>query len=116
MDKVIFSRVEDGTDLILSLSFAEGTEFGVDGFIIQRTPSLEKFLDPHERGASIDWTDEDIIILVTRVELSKNIIKIDSQENQYEFDISGLSEKDINDIKAILKKMNFDDSFELELD
>ena len=115
MDKVNFSSVEYGADLILSLSFDEGTEFGVEGFIIQRDMLFEHLLDPGERGPCIDWTDDDIEILVKRVELSKNTIKIDTQESKYEFDISRLSEKDVKDIKAVLKKMNFDDCFELEL-
>ena len=115
MDKVIFTTVEDNKDLVLSLSFAEGTEFGIDGFIIQRTPSLEYILKPHERGASIDWTDDDKIILVTKVELFKDVIKIYSPVRNYEFDISDLDEEEMTGIVNILRKMNFDDSFKFEI-
>ena len=115
MDKVNFTTIEDGTDLVLSFSFDEETEFGIDGFIMERTPKLEYALQPHERGVSIDWTDDDIIILVTKVELSKNTIKIHSQEKYYGFDISKLDENDIDEIKNILKKMNFDNCFQLDI-
>ena len=54
MDKVQFTTIEDNDDLILSFSFEEGTVFGVEGFIIQRTPKLEFTLRPYERGPAID--------------------------------------------------------------
>jgi hypothetical protein len=41
MDTVNFITIETGDDLILSFSFDDGTRFGVDGFIIQRTPKFE---------------------------------------------------------------------------
>lgn len=114
MDVVNFITVEDGRDLILSFSFDEGTEFGIDGFMIQRTPDLEYVLHPHEKGASIDWTDDDEIILVTKVELSADVIRIYSRPRNYEFDISELDKDDKKRIVKILNKMNFDDSFEFE--
>ena len=115
MDKVNFTTIEDNIDLVLSLSFAEGTEFGIDGFIMQRTPSLEHILQAHERGPSIDWTEDDKIILVKKVELSKDVIKIYSQARNYEFDISNLDEEEITEIVNILNKMNFDNSFTFEI-
>ena len=114
LDKVNFTTIEDGTDLVLSFSFDEGTEFGIDGFIMERAPKFEYALQPHERGVSIDWTDDDVRILVTKIELSKNTIKIHSQEKNYEFDISRLDEDDMDEIKNILKKMNFDNCFQLD--
>jgi len=98
----------------LSFSFDKGTEFGIDGFIMQRTPSLEFVLQPHERGPIIDWTDDDVRIMVTQVELFKNSIKIYTDEKQYEFDISRLDQEDIKDIVNILNKMNFDDNFQFD--
>ncbi|MEE4311496.1 MAG: hypothetical protein V2J62_06460 [candidate division KSB1 bacterium] len=115
MDVVNFITVEDGRDLILSFSFDDGTEFGIDGFTIQRTPDLEYVLQPHEKGASIDWTDDDEIILVTNVELSADVIRIYSRPRNYAFDISGLDEDDRKRIMKILKKMNFDDKFIFEI-
>ena len=40
MDKVNFIHTEVGTDIIISLSFDEDTEFGIDGFTIIRTQNL----------------------------------------------------------------------------
>ena len=71
MDRVQFTSIEDKDDLILSFSFNEGTRFGIDGFIMQRTPKYEFALMPYERGLSIGWTDDDEIILVEEIELSR---------------------------------------------
>ncbi len=114
MDKVNFIMVEEDQDLVLSLSFDEGTEFGVEGFIVQRSPQFEFILAPEERGPSLDWTDEDEIILVREVTLSKGEIKIKTKYREYAFDLSGLSRQDLQEMKAILKKMNFDNSFRLK--
>jgi hypothetical protein len=40
MDKVNFIHTEAGTDIIISLSFDEDTEFGIDGFTIIWTFAL----------------------------------------------------------------------------
>ncbi|MFQ5605967.1 MAG: hypothetical protein ACE5HS_22070 [bacterium] len=55
MDKVLFVTIEKGPDMVLSFSFEEDTRFGVDGFIIQRSPKYEFILKPFERGPSVDW-------------------------------------------------------------
>ena len=115
MDKVQFTTIEDNDDLILSFSFEEGTEFGMGGFIIQRTPKYEFALSPHERGPSIDWTEDDEIVTVKEVELSRYMVVIKTQYEQYEFDLSRLSDEEFRAIVKILKKMNFDKVFKFSL-
>ena len=79
MDTVRFVTIDDGDTLVLSFSFDEGAQFGIDGFIIQRTPKLEFALMPHERGPSVDWTEDDEVILVKEVNLSRNVITMKTQ-------------------------------------
>ena len=112
MDLVQFVMVEEGDDLILSFSFSEGTEFGIDGFIIQRSPKYEFALFPHEKGASIDWTEDDEIRLVKSVRLSRKTISIEAQYESYSFDLSKISDEEYKAIIHILQKMNFDNRFE----
>lgn len=57
MDKVNFIHTEVGTDIIVSLSFNEDTEFGIDGFTMIRIPEFEVILFPYERGACINWDE-----------------------------------------------------------
>lgn len=112
MDLVQFVTTEDSDDLILSFSFSEGTEFGIDGFIIQRSPKFEFALFPHEKGASIDWTEDDERILVKSVRLSRRAISIKTQYDTYSFDLSKISDEEYKGIIHILNKMNFDNRFE----
>jgi hypothetical protein len=116
MNSVNFATVEDdGTDLVIGLSLEEGTEFGIDGFCIQRTPKFESFLAPHERGPSVDWTEEDVRITVKSIELNRQSIKIKTTEKKYAFDLSRINDKEYESIVTILKKMNFDNVFELNI-
>ena len=112
MDIVQFTTIEDNDDLILSFSFDEGTEFGIGGFIILRTPKFEFTLSPHERGPSIDWSDDDEIITIKEIELSRAVVVIKTHYDSYSFDISRISNEEFRDVLEILKKMNFDNAFE----
>lgn len=111
MDLVRFVSIEQGEDLILSFSFDEGTEFGIDGFIMQRNPKYEFLLQPHERGPSIDWTDDDEVITIKEVNLWRNEITLKTRYDLYRFDLSKISENEFKAVVRILKKMNFDKAF-----
>lgn len=114
MDIVQFVTIEDNDRLILSFSFKEGTQFGIEGFIIRRSPKLEVVLMPHERGPFTDWTEDDEVITVKKVNLSRKFITIKTQYDKYTFDISKVSEAEFKDIIKVLKKMNFDNIFKLK--
>jgi len=59
MERVEFIDCEKGDDIIITLSCREGGHFGVEGFMVLRTPKFEFSLMPHERGAHIEWDDDD---------------------------------------------------------
>ena len=111
MDRVRFTTIEDNDDLVLSFSFEEGTVFGIDGFIIQRTPKLEFTLRPYERGPAIDWTAEDEIITIQEIVLSRAVVVIKIHYDTYSFDISKISAEEFKGVIDILQKMNFDNAF-----
>ena len=114
MDRVNFLTIETGTDLILSFSFDdEGTEYGVDGFMIHRAPKFEGIFEPHERGPAVDWTDEDRIVLLREVVFDRNSIKIVHDDGTENFDISHIDEKEYSGMLDVLEKMNFDDAFRI---
>ena len=117
MDKVIFLEVEADDDIIISLSFGMGSEFGVDGFIIQRNRRLEKHLDPEERGACIEWEDhDDIRVLLDKVHITRGVldIKTKGKYREYQFDISGLHDEDYKDLIELFQRINFDNSIKIK--
>ncbi len=114
MDRVNFIHTEVGTDIILSLSFDEGTEFGIDGFTIARTPKYELLLLPHERGASINWDEEtDTIEIIREIICVGNEITFESTLRSYQFDISNLSRDEMNELWKTVDRMNFDKSMKI---
>lgn len=115
MDVVRFITSEDNDDLILAFSFDEGTEFGIDGLIIQRTPKFEFILHPDERGPLIDWTDSGELILIKKVKLNRKNIHLRTQYEKYSFDLREITDQEFSRIIEILQKMNFDDNFELHI-
>ena len=117
MEKVQFILLEDGDDIIISLSCGDGGKFGIDGFVIQRCPKFESILPPNDRGASIAWDEDDIVVLLDNVSCSRNIIVFETKGKyqKHEFDISGISDSDFEDLKKHLNLINFDNSFILKI-
>jgi len=114
MDKVNFIYTEVGTDIILSLSFAEDTNFGINGFILIRTPKYEFALLPHERGASISWDEEtEAIEIVKEITCISNEITFVSDMRSYQFDISNLSKDEMSELWKTVGRMNFDESIKI---
>jgi len=116
MDTVNFITIDSGVDLVLAFSFDEGTLFGVDGFIIQRTPKFEMILRPDERGPSVDWTDKDERILLKRVIVTPGEVFIETTRDNHTFDLSRISGEEYSDMVSVLKKMNFDNIFDLKIE
>ena len=117
MDKVVFTHLEDNGDIIISLSFSEGTEFGVDGFSIQRNRKLEALLGPHERGACIEWDDsDDIRVLLDEVHITRTVLKIRTKGKvtEYCFDIGGLPDDEYDDLRKHFQLINFDGSIKIK--
>jgi len=108
-----FLIIDFGDDLVLSFSFDDGTKYGVDGFCIQRTPKLEFALSEEERGPAIDWTDDDRIILLRSCTFDRNNITLNTDYGIEQFDIVKIADSEFADMVKVLKKMNFDNAFEL---
>ena len=114
MDKVNFIHTEVGTDIMLSLSFDEGAEFGIEGFIIVRTPKYEFLLLPHERGASVNWDEEtDTIEIIKEITCVGDKITFASNLRSYQFDISNLTKDEMNELWKTVDRMNFDKSIKI---
>ncbi len=115
MDKINFIHTEAGTDIVVSLSFDEGTEFGVDGFTIIRTPKYEFVLSPHERGACVNWDEEtDTREIIREITCVGQVITFVSNLKSYQFDTSRLSADKINALWRTIDKMNFDGSIKID--
>ena len=118
MDKVIFTHFEHSDDIIISLSCDEASTFGVDGFIIQRTPKYEFTLPPHERGACVEWEEaDDIPVLLDQVFLTRNEMRVVTRGkiHKYHFDLQAITDEEYQALLEHLRLINFDHSFKMEI-
>lgn len=114
MDKVNFIHTEVDTDIIISLSFDEDTEFGIVGFIIIRTPKYEFALSPHERGACVNWDEEtDLREIIKEIICIGNEITFVSNIRSYQFDISKVNKGEISELWTTIDRINFDNSIKI---
>jgi hypothetical protein len=89
-------------------------EFGIEGFIIIRTPKYEFILPPPERGACVNCDEEtDMIELIKEITCIGNEITFVSNTKSYQFDISRLSKDEMNELWTTIDRMNFDKSIRI---
>ena len=118
MDKVRFLNLENDEDIVIGLSFDEGTEFGIDGFIVQRNARLEFILPPEEKGACVTWDDDDDIrVLLDKVIIDRKEISIETKGKyqKYQFDLSKISEAEYKELVEHFQLINFDNSINIKI-
>jgi len=117
MEIVSFISIEDDPpDLILSFAVWQPELDDIRSLILIRTPEYEVFLDEDERGVKVsyeDWlNDEDEIL--EKIELGDGYVRIITTDHQFELDLRKVEMEDIEQAKAILQRMNFDNCFEIQ--
>lgn len=112
-DYVPFLSVEDSDDLIVSFGLGEQA---ATSLTLLRTPKYEPFLFEEERGVSVGTGDSDTEHreLLVSVKWSERTVQIESTIRLYTLDIKAVDQAEIQDAKRVLRKMNFDNSFEVE--
>ena len=115
MNNVEFIHCENGDDIIISLSCDENSKFGVDGFIMTRTPKYEFILAPYERGAHTEWQEDDIVVLVDEVTINRKELKIKTRGKvqEHHFNISKITDKEYKKLLKHFKLINFDNSIKI---
>lgn len=108
-----FIHVEDSDDLIVSFGLGDQA---ATSLTLLRTPKYEPLLFEEERGVSVGTGDTDTKhreLLVT-AKWSESLVQIESTIRRYTLDVRAVDPAKIRDAKMVLRKMNFDSSFEVE--
>ena len=118
MEIVSFISIEDDPpDLILSFAIWQPELDDIRSLILIRTPKYEFVLDETERGVKVsdeDWlNDEDDML--EEIEFGDDFVKIITDYHQFELDLGKVDKEEIEQAKTILKRMNFDNRFEMRL-
>lgn len=74
-------------------------------------------MDESERGVKVSFEDlpDDRNELLKKLTIEGNIVTITTNYENYMVNIGKVEQKEINESKKILKKMNFDGQFELKI-
>ena len=118
MELVSFISIEDEPpDLILSFAIWQPELEDIRSLILLRTPEYEFILDETERGVKVSdeaFMDEEDDML-KEFEFSENFARIITDHHQFDLDLRKIDENDIEQAKTFLKKMNFDNRFEIRI-
>lgn len=117
MEEITLITTEMSDDLIVG--FAIGTDReNRKQMILLRTLKYESFLDAEERGVAVSFTgvpdDDDNPDMLQTIGIGSEVLEIVTQNRRYAFNTSNLDD-DMAEVKKVLKRMNFDQSFELWL-
>ena len=116
MELVSFIRIEDESpDLILSFAIWQPELEDIRSLILLRTPEYEFILDETERGVKVSdeaFMDEEDDML-KEFEFSDDFVRIITDHHQFELDLRKVDKEDIEQAKIFLKRMNFDNRFEI---
>jgi hypothetical protein len=118
MELVSFISIEDELpDLILSFAIWQPELDDIRSLILLRTPEYEFILDETERGVKVSdeaFMDEEDDML-KEFEFSDDFVRIITDHHQFELDLRKIDKEDIEQAKIFLKKMNFDNRFEIRI-
>jgi hypothetical protein len=116
MEIVSFITIEDDPpDLILSFAIRQPELDDIRSLILMRTPKYEIFLDEIERGVQVSdeiWLNDKADML-KEIELGDESIRIITNHHQFELDVRKIDKGEIEEAKAILGRMNFDNCFKM---
>ena len=82
-----------------------------------RTPKYEFVFDEAERGVRVSdeaWLDDEDDML-EKIEFGDDFVRVIANRHQFELDLRKVDKKEIKHAKAILKRMNFDNRFEMRI-
>ena len=80
-----------------------------------RSPKYEFYLDEIERGVKVSdeaWTDDEDDML-EEIEFDDDLVRIITNHHEFELDLRKVDKEEIEQTKAFVKRMNFDNCFEM---
>ena len=118
LDMVSFVTLQDGDDLIVSFAIADEEPGEIISLILLRTPKYEALLPADECGISVShesFQDDDDRDRLRRLTMTGSVVTIETTRTQYALDVSDVDRRELLEAQRILKKMNFDRCFILDL-
>ena len=118
MELVSFISIEDDPpDLILSFAIWQPELEDIRSLILLRTPEYEFILAETERGVKVsdEAFPDDEDDMLKKIEFGEGLVRIITNHHQFDLDLRKIDKEDIEQAKNFLKKMNFDNRFEIQI-
>jgi len=117
MENAAFITTEERDDLIVSFAIPVDEYGDVKSLTLLRTPKYEFILDESERGAKVYFEDffDDKNELLEQVTMEGDVVTITTNYRTYTVSIRDVYDVEIERSKRVLKKMNFDGRFKLNI-
>ena len=118
MERVSFITAEAGDDLVLSFAVQRhDAPSEIESLILMRTPKYEFIFEEHERGVKVSFErhedDEDDLLRKIDYSASDAIVRVHTTSQKYELDIRKVGADEVKKMRNLLKKMNYDQKFEM---
>ena len=90
----------------------------IESLIFTRTPETEFIFEEEERGVKVSFErdeDEDQCDTLEKFDYAKSegVVRIKTNFVEYELDVQKVDPDELKDMQKILKKMNFDQRFQM---
>ena len=118
MELVSFISIEDEPpDLILSFAIWQPELEDIRSLILLRTPEYEFILDETENGVKVsdEAFSDDEDNKLKEIEFGDELVRIITDHHQFDLDLRKVDKEDIEQAKAFLKRMNFDNRFGMRI-
>jgi len=119
MERVTFITTETGDDLMLCFAVQHPDDPAeIESLILTRTPETEFIFEEEERGVKVSFEreeDEDQCDTLQKFDYEKSagVVRIKTNFVEYELDVRKVDPDELKDMCKILKKMNFDQKFQM---
>ena len=119
MERVTFITTETGDDLMLCFAVQHPDDPAeIESLTLTRTPETEFIFEEEERGVKVSFErdeDEDQCDTLQKFDYAKSegVVRIKTNFVEYELDVRKVDADELKDMRKILKKMNFDEKFQV---
>jgi hypothetical protein len=114
---VEFITTQQNTDLIVSFALTDVGFYGVVSLTLLRTPKFEVFLPPDERRVHVShesFPEDDDDNWLQLIRVAPPVVSIVTTCAHYDLDVSKVNADQLRIARQVLKRMNFDKSFDLQ--
>lgn len=113
METVAFISTENGDDLIVSFAVIDPADpTGIESLTLLRTPKYEHLLGDWERGVSVSFEryveDDEELLAELHLDRKSAVVRLTTSLRTYELDLRKVDEREVQAMRKVLARMNYD--------